>query len=323
MGMHCCFARTLRMRIASRLGSGVGSVSGACASAEPRAYRLGGGVQQAASTPFRARLRAKRSPGFTLIELLVVLSILGLLAGLLLSGVQAAREASRRVQCSSRIRQQAIATHNFHAAYGRFPAGRDARDGLDHSWCTAILPFLEQDNVAGQIDLDQHWDAPGQNHNASRAVLPVFRCPTSLLDFPGDTDYGGMQGSILSGINWRFQKGGMFGSGIMIHVSKKSERPVSIAEVLDGTSQTICIAEVVDRLDHEHGMWADGFNAFSHDNGPINVHNGGEIFSFHPGGAYVGLADGSVHFLSETVSRYVLGSLCTRAGGETFDATAW
>ena len=66
----------------------------------------------------RTRLRRR---GFTLVELLVVIAIIGVMVGLLLPAVQAAREAARRMSCSSNIRQLAMAVTNFEAARKQMP----------------------------------------------------------------------------------------------------------------------------------------------------------------------------------------------------------
>jgi prepilin-type N-terminal cleavage/methylation domain-containing protein/prepilin-type processing-associated H-X9-DG protein len=48
----------------------------------------------------------------------------------------------------------------------------------------------------------------------------------------------------------------------------------------------------------------------------INCNNNGEVYAFHSGGANVVMADGSVHFLSRSISPAVFAALCTSAGGE-------
>jgi prepilin-type N-terminal cleavage/methylation domain-containing protein/prepilin-type processing-associated H-X9-DG protein len=67
-----------------------------------------------------ARAHARRF-GFTLVELLVVIAIIGVLVALLLPAVQAAREAARRTQCSSSLRQNMLAVQMYNDAFGVIP----------------------------------------------------------------------------------------------------------------------------------------------------------------------------------------------------------
>ena len=110
---------------------------------------------------------------------------------------------------------------------------------------------------------------------------------------------------------------GQSGVGILNATFGAGPGSVRPAEITDGASHTIVIAECTDRLADEGGRWVSGFNCFSHDNGSVNGVQGSDIFSFHPAGAHAGFADGRVEFISKYTAPYVVGAICTRSGGES------
>ena len=91
------------------------------------------------------------SAGFTLVELLVVIAIIGVLISLLLPAVQAAREAARRMQCMSHIRQLALGCSNFESAYGKCPFCRKYDIWDSYTWTSQILPYIEQPVMFNQL----------------------------------------------------------------------------------------------------------------------------------------------------------------------------
>jgi prepilin-type N-terminal cleavage/methylation domain-containing protein/prepilin-type processing-associated H-X9-DG protein len=139
------------------------------------------------------------SCGFTLVELLVVIAIIGVLIALLLPAVQAAREAARRTQCSNKIKQLALASHNYHDSFNCMPAGsvaaRTGETGLTGNmdtclttfrsiWGVAILPYLEKTaayelyNPKASMSNDDAVNyPPGRNKELAQMRMPIYECP--------------------------------------------------------------------------------------------------------------------------------------------------
>jgi prepilin-type processing-associated H-X9-DG protein len=250
------------------------------------------------------------------VELLVVIAIIGLLVGLLLPAVQASREASRRAACASNLHNQVLALHTWHDAHRRFPPGRRWAYGFDTSWYLQVLPQLEQASLPASYSESRHWSNPA-NLPVANAELSILRCPSSVLTFPGDCDYGGLEGSALTSRDWSTA----FDNGVLTDETTSKGRRIAFSSITDGTSQTIAIGESADRVT-EAGRWISGLNCFSHDNGSVGT-EGGELFSLHPGGVQVAFADGGTRLLAKAIDPYVIGALCTRDLGEVIDTSGY
>ena len=205
----------------------------------------------------------KRVRGFTLIELLVVIAIIAILIALLLPAVQAAREAARRTQCKNNLKQLGLALHNYESTHRTFPpnlipGGTNYRYSHGNWGMLAYLsPFVEQANLYNLMNLN----APTycrigsvteicdpNNKIAAGMIIPTFLCPSDRgqslgggygVTAFGPTNYAANQGSGLNVTASGPQHGSPYNAdGVMFADSR-----VRIADIVDGTSQTVAVAE--------------------------------------------------------------------------------
>jgi prepilin-type N-terminal cleavage/methylation domain-containing protein/prepilin-type processing-associated H-X9-DG protein len=136
-------------------------------------------------------MKANRIRGFTLVELLVVIAIIGILVALLLPAVQAAREAARRTQCVSNLKQLGIAAHNYLTAKKDvLPGGilqenntsktpPPASPGYEgESFFIRLLPYLEEQAVYDRWSFTNRGDNSKTADSPAGALIQTFLCPS-------------------------------------------------------------------------------------------------------------------------------------------------
>ena len=218
---------------------------------------------------------------------------IGILAGLLLPAIQQAREAARRMSCSSNIRQIGIGLLNYEYSYKSLPPAYtvDEQGNKLHSWRTLILPFMEQQALYDRIDLSKPWNDP-VNSFAMEMSIPAYTCPST----PGSktlTTY-----KVIVDQNCAFP-----GS---------TGRP--IREVTDGTSNTIMVFES-DMQSAVHWMEPEDASLAEY---LSNGQTPGSKTS-HFGGFHALTMDNAVRFTPIEIDSKTNEAMATVNGGETIN----
>ncbi len=275
---------------------------------------------------------SERRLGFTMIELMVVISVIGIMVSLLMPAVQRAREAARRAECTSRIRQLALGMTLFHESFHHIPGnggplpestlalvgGPDIQPFTDDlidgnhnvwgvgdpgrmgkqqtgSWGYSILPFIEQSAAFQSGDCD--------------APQPLFACPSRP------------RGATLSPLNSDlavYEPGAvaMTKTDYCANNRLVPNRPQVFAfrDVLDGLSQTILIGEKAfdptiqteTSRYWDEPIWLGGAKGTARSGlkvlpDRIGIEYKDNWGSPHDGGALFAFADGHVQFVTQSV----------------------
>lgn len=278
--------------------------------------------------------------GFTLIELLVVIAIIAILIALLVPAVQKVREAAARTQCVNNLKQLGVAMHAYHDQHKALPPMMGPSGCCWGTWVVKVMPFIEQapaarlyQNWGGSDSTGIRYGVAPNTTNVTARRYPVLSCPSDgdFIPFGGMPNHnyavcggtGGTYRTRPSGAPASFApQGGMFDGGSLT-------RKIRLTDASDGTSNTFMVGEVLQGQGSDlRGFfwWGDAaaFTTFAGPNTstPDQIYTagycnnqpamnlpcsgaGGAVFysrSRHTGGVNVCLGDGSVRFVSNTVS---------------------
>jgi prepilin-type processing-associated H-X9-DG protein/prepilin-type N-terminal cleavage/methylation domain-containing protein len=230
--------------------------------------------------------------GFTLIELLVVIAIIATLIALLMPAVQAAREASRRIQCANNLKQIGLGLHNYLGVFDTFPPGRVRLrvdfEGRCFSTFAQLLPQLEQNATFNSINFNLNSDDENDidlggapNATVRYNVVGALLCPS---------DFNKKVWGLRAPTNYLVNTGTTY----PISPFSVSNQPITgiffdnssvrIANITDGTSQTVAVSETIksenggpDVLDWDGRTFTTGFLMTR---GATNNGGGPELLSY-------------------------------------------
>jgi prepilin-type processing-associated H-X9-DG protein len=195
------------------------------------------------------------------------------------------KDAAGRAQSANNLKQIGIALHSFHDVNNALPAAAvvDKKGKPLLSWRVMILPYIEQDELFKQFNLDEPWDS--ENNKKLIDKMPKTYALPNKLSKPGETHYRVLVGG---GSMWDWVQG------------------TTLAQVTDGLSNTWMVVEA------EEGVpWTKPDELEFDPKKPLP-----KFGTKFKGGFNVLYGDGSVRFY-RTVPK-AAAAMITKAGGEIF-----
>ena len=295
---------------------------------------------------------ATRRHAFTLIEVLVVIFILGLLLALLLPAVQKAREAARRIQCASQMKNIGLAIHQHVESQGHLPGGYGKP--FDSSYLFQILPYLGQADLYNATNVTNYKERSlvvNENATVFEVKLSIFLCPS---DTNRGTLYPVVSRELVGAVNYACN----VGSDWLRKEGAFIDRTLGPRDISDGLSQTAGVSEwivgdpaagtsvyaIPDRDESREAyirrcdsspdvdlrpilpsfkgrMWMMGSLGFTqyHHALPPNHRSCSQVEtagSHHGAGCHVLMLDGGVRHVASSIDPRVWNAIGTRSGGE-------